>query len=42
MFTIMTYCGQKNFLIPIMGYINLIVYLQQKIDIIFWKVEAWV
>lgn len=32
MFTIVTYRGQEIFQAPIMGYINLVTYVQQEID----------
>lgn len=32
MFTVVTHCGQETFQVPIMGYINLMTYVQQKID----------
>lgn len=32
MFTIVTYKGQEIFQAPIMGYINLVTYVQQEID----------
>lgn len=32
MFTIITYCSQETFQILIMGYINLMAYVQYKID----------
>ena len=40
-FTVVTYCGQKIFQIPIMGYINSVGYVQQKIDIILREVRTW-
>lgn len=41
MFTIITICEQKTFQVPIMSYINLVAYVQQKIDDILYNVQAW-
>ena len=41
MFTVITHCGQETFQVPIMGYINLIAYVQHEIDNILCNVRAW-
>lgn len=41
MFTVATHCRQETFQVPIMGYINLVAYVQQKIDHILREVCAW-
>ena len=41
MFTIVIYCGQKTFQIPIMGYINSVAYVQCEIDNILRNMPAW-
>ena len=41
MFIVITHRGQKTFQVPIMGYINLVAYIQQEIDDILRKVRAW-
>ena len=42
MFTVVTHRGQKTFQVPIMGYINSVAYVQQKINNILRGVRAWV
>lgn len=41
MFTVITHRGQKTFQVPIMGYINLVAYVQRKIDNILQDVRSW-
>lgn len=41
MFTVVTSCGQETFLVPIMGYINSMAYVQYEIDNILRDVYAW-
>ena len=41
MFTVVTDCGQETFQVPIIGYINLVAYVQQEIDNILCEVRAW-
>lgn len=41
MFTVITNCGQETFQVPIIGYINSVVYVQRKIDNILRHVQAW-
>ena len=41
MFTVVIHRGQETFQVPIMGYINLVAYVQQEIDNIFREVQAW-
>ena len=42
MFIVVTHYGQETFQVPIMGYINSVTYIQQEIDNILRKVQAWV
>lgn len=42
MFIVVTYRSQETFQVPIMGYINSVVYVQWEIDNIFWDIQAWV
>lgn len=42
MFTVVTHYEQKTFQVPIMSYINLVAYAQQKINNILHKVQAGV
>lgn len=41
MFTVITHRGQETFQVPIMGYINLVAYVQREIDNIFRAVRTW-
>ena len=41
MFTIITHRGQETFQVPIMGYINLVAYVQREIDNILCNVLDW-
>ena len=41
MFTVVTHRGQETFQVPIMGYINLVAYVQREIDNILRDVRAW-
>lgn len=41
MFTVVTHCDQETFQVLIMGYINLVAYVQREIDNILQKVHAW-
>ena len=41
MFTVITHRGQKTFQVPIMGYINLVAYVQREIDNILHNVRDW-
>ena len=41
MFTVITHRGQETFQVPIMGYINLVAYVQRKIDNILRSVRSW-
>ena len=41
MFTVVTHHGQETFQVPIMGYINLVAYVQQEINNILRGVRAW-
>lgn len=41
MFIVITYHGQETFQVPIMGYINSMVYVQQEIDNILREARAW-
>ena len=41
MFTVVTHRGQETFQVPIMGYINSVVYVQRKIDNILREVREW-
>lgn len=38
-FTIVTHCGQKSFYIPVIKYINSVVYVQHEIDNILWDIR---
>ncbi len=40
-FTVVTYQGQETFQVLITGYINLVAYVQRKIDNILWDVWEW-
>ena len=41
MFTVVTDRGQETFQVPIMGYINLVAYVQREIDNILQEIHAW-
>ena len=41
MFTVVTHRGQKTFQVPIIGYINSVVYVQREIDNILRSVRDW-
>ncbi len=41
MFTVVTHRGQETFQVPIMGYINLVAYVQREIDNILRDVREW-
>lgn len=41
MFIVITYPEQKTFYVQIMGYMNLVVYVQYEIDNIFQDVQEW-
>lgn len=41
MFTVVTHYGQEIFQVPIMGYINLVTYIQHEIDNILRNVHTW-
>lgn len=41
MFTVIIYCSQEIFQVPIIRYNNLVVYVQCKIDNIFYIVQTW-
>ena len=41
MFTVVTHRGQETFQMPIIGYINLVAYIQHKIDNILYNVRDW-
>lgn len=41
MFTVVTHRGQKIFQVSIMGYINLVAYMQREIDNILQNVTNW-
>ena len=42
MFTVVTHRGQETIQVPIMGYINLVAYVQQEIDNILRGIRAWI
>ena len=41
MFIVITHCGQETFQVSIIGYINLVAYLQCEIDNILRNIRAW-
>ena len=41
MFTVITHRGQETFQVPIMGYINLVAYVQREINNILCSVRSW-